>query len=157
MGDGLNGAERYNDSDAYHNEVYLPANTAVEIAYGRVSGSEKSNLSVLQQLDKGGWGKIWSKADIAPTVWGTYFPALSLPPSNVDRIFSATAEASNPNTGESLGIMQYGQCSVQLDATTNSVISVSLYLSPHPEVDLVNTVVFFKFTPSIPNSQFKGQ
>lgn len=152
---GGNGCESYTDSDASHGRVYVASNTAVDISYGRVSGSEKANLTVLRQLDNGGWGQIWGKGDIQPTVWGTYFPAVSVPASNSDFYLSATAEASNPQNGQSLGTMQYGQYCVQLDAATDSVTSVLLYLSPHFETNLVNTVVMYKYTPAIPNNQFK--
>jgi hypothetical protein len=153
---GGNGCVPFTDSDAGHHQVYVPGNTAVEISYSKVGGPEKAKLTVLQQLDSGGWGQIWSQTDIQPTGWGHYVKVVSLPASNGGRSFSATAEASNPQTEESEGTMQYGQYCVQLDAATNSVTAVLLYLSPHSEADWVNTVVMYSYAPPVPNNQFKG-
>ena len=128
----------------------------IKSTYRATRQSEKAKLTVLQQLESGGWGQIWSQTDIQPTGWGHYVKVVSLPASDGARSFSATAEASNPQTGESEGTMQYGQYCVQLDTATNSVTAVLLYLSPHSEADWVNTVVMYSYAPPVPNNQFKG-
>jgi hypothetical protein len=150
------GCAPYKDSVSHH-RVYVPGNTGVTIYYTRVSGQEKSNLTIMQLLDTGGWGNIWAQQDIPPGKWpdnNATVPPLKA--SGNDRFFSATADFSNPNNGQPLA-PNFGQYCVNLDAATNSVTSVELWLSPHSETgtDQVNTVVRFVYSPSIPNDKFK--
>jgi hypothetical protein len=150
------GCTAYNDSVSHH-RVYVPGSTGVTIYYTRVSGQEKSNLTILQLLDTGGWGNIWAQQDIPPGKWpdnNATVPPLKA--SGSDRFFSATADFSNPNNGQPL-TPRFGQYCVQLDATTNSVTEVDLWLSPHSQTGTgqVNTVVKFVYSPSIPNDKFK--
>jgi hypothetical protein len=150
------GCAPYNDSVSHH-RVYVPGNTGVAIYYTRVSGQEKSNLTIMQLLATGGWGNIWAQQDIPPGKWpdnNTTVPPLKA--SGNDRFFSATADFSNPNNGQPLA-PRFGQYCVQLDAATNSVTEVDLWLSPHPEpgTEKVNTVVKFVYSSPIPNDKFK--
>jgi len=150
------GCAPYKDSVSHH-RVYVPGNTGVTIYYTRVSGQEKSNLTIMQLLDTGGWSNIFTRPDTPPGKWPDNNPTVPpLKASGNDRFFSATADFSNPNNGQPLA-PRFGQYCVNLDAATHSVTSVELWLSPHSETgtDQVNTVVKFVYSPPIPNDKFE--
>ena len=147
----------YNDAQD-HYRLYLPAGYGLGIYYTRVSGQEKSNLTVMELLHDGEWGTIWSQEDIPPGRWPDVNPTVpTLTATGEKRYFSASAGFSNPNGDGQEYPQRYGQYVVQLDAATDRVMNVMLWLSPHQEqgTELVNTVVKFLYDPPVPNALFR--
>lgn len=149
------GCEPYTNSDTAHHQVLLPANTSASVSFTRGTDQEKSNLHILEQLPDGTWSEIWEHADIPKTPWPIANPAMDIKAQPKDRGFTATAEASNPGNGNPY-VMTFGQYCVDIDSGTNTVTRVHLILSPHPETELKNTIVYFAFTPAIPIDKYKA-
>jgi hypothetical protein len=151
----------YFDSDPKNSPdqaVHLPPNTALYVSYSRVTGQEKSTLTIFQNLKAGGWGIIVSPFQTDATGWGSSIGVgpQPIPADSMDRFFSATAVFSNPGDGKTYPTA-YGRLCTRIDPASNTVTQAYLVMTPHVENDddFANTVVYFTFSPAIPNLQYR--